>query len=51
MTLLEVAELFEKAILFEISKSHREGDDEGARMKTITLNMVRDAIVAEKERR
>lgn len=44
MTLLEVAKLFEQALLYQIHKSRREGDEEGARMATLTYNLVREAI-------
>lgn len=39
--MVELIQLFERSIVYEISKDKKSGDDEGARMKTITLNMVR----------
>lgn len=42
--LLTLAILFRDAIKWEIANSRREGDDEGARLKTITLNLVGQAI-------
>lgn len=42
--LLEMAKLFEKTAEYEIRRSEQEGDDEGARMKTLTLNLIRQAI-------
>lgn len=39
--LLEIARLFAKSIEFQIK---REDDDEGCRMKMVTLNLIRDAI-------
>jgi hypothetical protein len=53
--LLELARLFERTIEYEIRRSIADGDDEGARLKWTTLNMVRVAIrkatTSEKERR
>lgn len=42
--LLEVAKHFEACIEFEMAASRREGDDEGVRLKTISLNLTRAAI-------
>lgn len=42
--LLEMAKLLERTAKFEIRNRQRDGDDEGARMMTITLNMVRAGI-------
>lgn len=42
--LLEWAKLLERTIVYEITRSNREGDYEGARMKYITLAQVRAAI-------
>lgn len=45
MTLLQVAELFAKTLRYYIAQSRKEGDEEGARMKELTLAMVEQAIV------
>jgi len=42
--LLEIARLFERTIEWEIKRSLRDGDDEGARLKIATLNQVLAAI-------
>lgn len=42
--LLEQMKLFESVVEYEIRKSEREGDTEGARLKTLTLNLIRDAV-------
>lgn len=42
--LLEMTKLLERSIVYEIKKSEREGDDEGARCKFITLAQARAAI-------
>lgn len=42
--LLPWVKLLEQSVAYEIRKSRKEGDEEGARLKIGTLNMVRDAI-------
>jgi hypothetical protein len=42
--LLELARLFQASVEYEIKKSRAAGDEEGARLKTITLNMIRAAL-------
>lgn len=42
--LIEIARLFEQTIEYEIRRSLHDGDDEGARLKTLTLHMVRAAL-------
>lgn len=42
--LVELLKLFERSIDYEIRKSRGNGDDEGVRMKTFTLNQVRAAL-------
>lgn len=42
--LQEQVELFERSLVYEIKKSELNGDDEGARLKTLTLNLVRDVL-------
>lgn len=42
--MLELVKLFERSVQYEIKGSLKDGDVEGARMKTITLNMIRDGI-------
>ncbi len=42
--LLFCARTLAQTLEYEIRKDHRAGDDEGARMKAITLNLVRSAI-------
>jgi len=42
--LLAHVKLLEKTIEYEIRRSKAEGDDEGARLKTFTLYLVRDSI-------
>lgn len=44
--LVEMVKLLEQVCLHEIKKAAREGDDEGARLRTITLHRVR-AVLAE----
>jgi hypothetical protein len=44
VTLLEIAKLFERSLDFEIRRNRGEGDEEGARLKIVTLNLVREAI-------
>lgn len=46
--LVGVVKLFESVILYEINKAEHEGDDEGARLKTVTLNMCRDLLAKAK---
>lgn len=46
--LLEQAELLERVLVYEIKKSERAGDDEGANLKTYTLHMCRSAIAKAK---
>ena len=46
--LVEMAKLFERSIVYEIKRSERDGDDEGARLKSFTLAEVRAAIAAAK---
>lgn len=46
--LLELAKLFERSVLHYIALDMHIGDEEGARMKTVTLNMVR-AVIARAE--
>lgn len=41
--LLDLAQLFARSVEYEIARSRNEGDEEGARMKTITLNLIRAA--------
>lgn len=42
--LLEMAKLFERCVEYEIRRSRKDGDEEGARLKTVTLNLIRNAI-------
>lgn len=42
--LLEMTKLLERTVEYEIRVSKGAGDDEGARMKAITLNLVRGVI-------
>jgi hypothetical protein len=44
--LLEMAKLFEKSVEYQIrvARTDARSDEEGARLMTITLNLVRDAI-------
>lgn len=42
--LLDWVKLFERSLVYEIAKSQKAGDDEGARLKTVTLNLVRATI-------
>ncbi len=42
--MIEWVRLLEKTIVYEINNSEREGDDEGAGMKRITLNLVRATL-------
>jgi len=42
--LLEQTKLLERSLLYQIGVNRSEGDDEGARMKTLTLHFVRQAI-------
>ena len=42
--LLKLAKLLERALVYEIKKADREGDDEGAQMKFLTLADVREVI-------
>lgn len=42
--LLELARLFESTIEYEIRKSEKDGDTEGANLKRVTLNLTRAAI-------
>lgn len=42
--LFELAKLFARSIEYEIKRSEKNGDDEGARLKTITLNLVLETI-------
>ena len=42
--LLEHTKLFERCLVYEIRKSEKEGDDEGANLKSLTLAMVRDTL-------
>lgn len=44
--LLELAKLFRKSVEYEIRVNRTDAgrDEEGARLKTITLNLIRDAI-------
>jgi hypothetical protein len=42
--LLDLAKLLERSLVYEIRKSEKEGDDEGARMKMLTLAEVRRVI-------
>ena len=42
--LFELVKLFERTIEYEIRKSSLAGDDEGARMKAVTLGMVREVL-------
>lgn len=44
--LLEQCKLFERCLVYEIAGSERKGDDEGARLKGLTLAMLRAAIAA-----
>lgn len=36
--------LFERCVVYEIKKSEQEGDDEGARLKSFTLALIRDTL-------
>jgi hypothetical protein len=44
--LLEMAKLFEKSVEYQIrvARTDAGSDEEGARLKTITLNLIREAI-------
>jgi hypothetical protein len=42
--LLELARLFERAAEYEIRRKQTAGDDEGVRLTTLTLNMIRETI-------
>ncbi len=42
--LLKLAKLLERSLVYEIKKSDREGDEEGARLKFFTLAEVREVI-------
>jgi hypothetical protein len=42
--LLEMTKLLERSLVYEIKKSEREGDDEGARLKSFTLAQCRAVI-------
>ena len=42
--LLEMTRLLERSLIYEIKKNTTEGDKEGAKLKTITLNLVRAAL-------
>jgi hypothetical protein len=44
LELLEWTRLLERALVYEIGKCRNIGDNEGVRMKIITLNMVRATI-------
>ena len=50
MTLLECAELLARQLEYEIRKDDKSGDDEGARLNSLTLHMVREAIKKAKKR-
>lgn len=42
--LLEQTKLLERALLYEIKKSENDGDNEGARLKGVTLGIVREVL-------
>jgi hypothetical protein len=42
--LLAMTQLLERSLVYEIAKSKREGDDEGANMKRLTLVQVRAVL-------
>jgi hypothetical protein len=42
--LLSLVKLFERSLVYYIRKDRSDGDEEGARMKTATLNQVRAAL-------
>ena len=42
--MLDLLNLFERSVEYEIRSSRTDGDEEGARMKTITLNLIRACI-------
>lgn len=44
MSLLEVAQWFERFLVFDIKRSLKNGDDEGVRLKEFSLSLVRAAI-------
>jgi hypothetical protein len=42
--LLELVQLFGRTVEYEIAKSEKQGDTEGASMKRLTANLIRAAI-------
>lgn len=48
--LLDLAKKFRAAVAFYVKASERDGDDEGARMKSLTLIEI-DAVIAKAEGR
>jgi hypothetical protein len=47
--LVSLAQLFEQAVEYQIKVDLANGDDEGARMKTATLNQIRTALESVRE--
>lgn len=48
--LLEWAKLLESTIVYEMKRSTEAGDDEGARLKSFTLEQLRGTIARAKRR-
>lgn len=42
--LLEQAKLFERCIIYEIGVAEKRDDDEGARLKSLTLHLLREVL-------
>lgn len=42
--LVALVRMFEKSVIYEISKSRRSGDDEGASLKALTLSVIQSAL-------
>lgn len=42
--LIALVRMFEKSVIYEISKSRRSGDDEGASLKALTLSVIQSAL-------
>ena len=42
--LVALAKQFERVAEYEIRRAQKDGDDEGVRLRTVTLNMIRAAL-------
>lgn len=42
--LYDLVKLFQRSVEYEIRRSEKDGDREGARLKTVTLNLIRAAL-------